>query len=236
MTCEVSKNDFDYCEYARKNETLLFRLKKPAPFDPAKKYPALVFFHGAGERGSDNEAQLLHLHDIAYLKKRDLPFFLFAPQCPLDQQWVAGDWTRGENEFREEPTAPMKLTIDWLNESSFQHNLDANRLYVLGLSMGGFAVWDIISRMPNTFSAAVPICGGGDEKKAKDIGPVPVWAFHGLADHVVNVRRSRNMVSALRENGHEVRYTEIDNAGHDVWKIALHDRRLFRWILRQSKK
>jgi len=227
--------DFDYCEYKLNIDLLLFRFKKPIDFDSSKKYPLLIFFHGAGERGSDNESQLTHIKQFLEINKSDYSFYTLAPQCPENTKWVDADWTLEKSVFADEPTLPMKLTINLITKLCKSYNIDTNRIYVVGISMGGFAVWDIISRMSYKFAAAVPICGGGDEQKAKDIGNIPIWAFHGAKDKLVKVSRSRNMVYALKENGIEIKYSEIKDVGHNVWENAFNNAELYKWIFEQNK-
>src|SRR5207244_7702516 len=117
-----------------------------------------------------------------------------------------------------------------------EFSIDPKRLYITGLSMGGYGTWDLISRHPELFAAAAPICGGGDEDQAEKIAKLPIWIFHGAKDQAVPVERSRNMVTALKKAGGEPKYTEYPDVGHDSWVRAYKDPELFAWLFAQKKK
>jgi predicted peptidase len=128
----------------------------------------------------------------------------------------------------------MAMVIDLMEKIKADFPVDPRRIYVTGLSMGGYGTWDLISRMPDYFAAAVPICGGGDEKQAYKLVDIPVWAFHSADDRTVPVERSRKMVHAIKEaGGKKIRYTEYEDAGHGSWKPAYADPKLLRWMFRQ---
>ena len=114
----------------------------------------------------------------------------------------------------------MRLVIELLKQARNEYTIDSRRIYVTGLSMGGFGTFDLIERHPELFAAAVPICGGGDESAAEKIAKIPLWVFHGAKDKVVPVNRSRKMVEAVKKAGADPRYTEYPNGGHDSWKIG----------------
>jgi predicted peptidase len=114
-------------------------------------------------------------------------------------------------------------------------SIDPKRIYITGLSMGGYGTWDLIGRRPDLFAAAVPVCGGGDEGIAHTIKDIPVWAFHGAKDTAVKVSRTRNMIAALEKVGAKPRYTEYPDVAHDSWSLAYEDPELFRWLFAQAK-
>ena len=200
-----------------------YRLLKPIHYDEQKEYPLVIFFHGAGERGSDNVTPLGHIANL-FLNgpnRRKYPCFVLVPQCPLDIRWVDTDWTLDAHEIPEKPSLPMRLAQELLSQTIDSLNINNGKIYVTGLSMGGFAVWDIIARSPNLFAAAVPICGGGDVNTTDVIKHIPIWAFHGKQDRVVKPTRSRNMIMALRQNGAKPKYTEYPNVAHGKLETCL---------------
>jgi predicted peptidase len=218
-------------------EKLLYRLLKPKDYDPRGKYPLVVFLHGAGERGSDNTAQLVHgMADFASDKiMESYPAFVIAPQCPEGKQWVEVPWTLDEHRMPKEPSEPLRQTLELVAAMQKEFSIDPDRLYITGLSMGGFGVWDAIQRRPALFAAAAPVCSGGDATLAKQIKDVPVWAFHGDEDGVVKVRRSRDMVAAIRAAGGSPKYTEYKGAGHDSWTATYKDPELYKWLFAQKR-
>ena len=157
------------------------------------------------------------------------------PQCPLDTRWVDTDWTLDAHEIPKEPSQTLQLAHDLLLQTLDKFQIDSSRIYVTGLSMGGFAVWDIIARYPDLFAAAIPICGGGDVNTVETIKNIPIWAFHGKQDRVVKPQRSRNMIMSLRQSGAKPKYTEYPNVAHGSWKPAYEEPNLLEWLFAQKK-
>lgn len=217
-------------------DTLLFRLRIPELYDTSEAYPMLIFFHGAGERGRDNEKQMNYIGE--FIDRDSLSgksSFVFVPQCPDNEMWTDDEWSDSKSDFNEKPEKVMSLTIKAMKQLLEQYSVDQNRIYVMGLSMGGFATWDIITRFPGKFAAAVPICGGGDVKYASRFSSTAVWAFHGTKDKLVKVSRSREMIEALKEINKNVKYTEYSNVGHNSWVNAMNEKDLIPWIYSQRK-
>ena len=216
---------------------LLYRLYKPASYDEKQKYPLVLFLHGAGERGDDNQAQVKNGVRFFLQNQAKFPCFLVAPQCPGKFQWVDTPWGNLKHTIPAQPTEPMQSTIELLPALQKEFAaIDPKRHYVTGLSMGGFGTWDLVSRFPKKFAAAVPICGGADEAQAPAIAKVPVWVFHGGADEVVKTVRSRNIVAALKAAGGSPKYTEYPGVGHNSWDKAYATKELYPWLLEQKKK
>ena len=217
---------------------LPYRLMKPADYNPQTKYPLVIFFHGAGERGDDNTAQLVHgMADFAKDENRSkYPCFVVAPQCPRDRRWVEVDWSADSHKQPEKPSEPMQLTLDLLPALQKEFSIDSRRIYVTGLSMGGYGTWDIIQRHPKMFAAAAPICGGGDETQADKLVGVPIWAFHGDQDTAVKPARTRNMIAAIKQAGGKPLYTEYAGVGHFSWGPAYSDPKLMEWMFAQRLK
>lgn len=220
------------------NKALNYRLLKPKAYEAGKKYPMVIFLHGAGERGNDNAKQLVHgMKDYASdALMEKYPCFVMAPQCPEGKLWVDVNWSSLKHDMPSQPAEPMRLTIEALGALQKEFSIDATRLYVTGLSMGGYGTWDALQRYPDRFAAAVPICGGGDVKQAKKIAQIPIWAFHGDKDTAVPVERTRTMIAALKEAGGMPKYTEYPDVGHDSWTATYKDPALHEWMFAQRLK
>jgi predicted peptidase len=218
---------------------LLYRLWIPRGYDAKKKYPLILFLHGAGERGDDNQKQLAHpdvLHWVREKYAKEHPSFLVAPQCPAGAKWVDVNWWQvPHHQTPPQPAEPMRLTMELLDALQKEFSIDPDRIYVTGLSMGGYGTFDLLVRRPNYFAAAVPLCGGADDSRAKDFAHVPIWIFHGAQDKAVPVVRSRSVVEALRKAGGQPRYTEYPDEGHAIWKRVYADPELARWLFSQVR-
>jgi len=200
---------------------LSYRLLKPEEYDGKKSYPLLVFLHGAGERGTDNTAQMRH--GVAEFAKeanrKKYPCFLIAPQCPAKRGW--GEYSK---------------TVASLVESLCKEfSIDKKRIYLTGLSMGGYGTWTLLAQRPDLFAAGIPICGGGNEKQAETLAKIPIWAFHGDKDTLVRPERSRTMIEAIKKAGGKPRYTEYPGVGHDSWTQTYRDPKVIAWLFEQTK-
>lgn len=228
------KDDF----VPRVHGKLPYRLLQPQNYDTSQKYPLVIFFHGAGERGTDNKKQLVHGTSL-FLKpevREKFPCFVFAPQCPENEQWVDMPWGGDSGTQPEKASAAMTTALEALAELVSQFSIDTNRLYVTGLSMGGYGTWDCITRFPGRFAAAAPVCGGGDEKTVTAaVAKTPVWAFHSEDDSVVKVIRTRKMVEAMRQAGGSPKYYEYVGLGHFSWGKAYGEPELLPWLFAQVR-
>jgi predicted peptidase len=218
-------------------EKLLYQMMTPENPAPATKYPLVIFLHGAGERGSDNDVQLVHgVKDFAKPESRkSYPCFLIAPQCPNDKKWAEVDWSATSHKRPEKPSDPATLLLKLIDSLPTQLLIDTNRIYITGLSMGGYGTWDLIARKPDLFAAAVPVCGGGDEKDASIIAKIPIWAFHGSKDTVVKPQRSTNMIEAIKKAGGNPKVTLYPEVGHNSWVNAYSDPEMLKWLFNQKK-
>ena len=215
-----------------------YRHRAPDKVESNKKYPILVMLHGAGGRSKDNKKQLLDADAIDALAKHGVSStfesYIFAGQVPPGQQWVDVKWNTLEHKMPEISDS-MRMLFESLDVFIKKNQVDTSRIYVLGLSMGGYGTWDAIQRRPDFFAAAVPICGGGDKSMAKDIAQVPVWVFHGEKDPVIDVSRSRDMVNSMKAAGGNPKYTEVKGRGHnshvDVWNNS----EVWKWLYHQKK-
>ena len=202
------------------NTVLPYRLVLPENYDDAKSYPMLVFLHGAGERGNDNELQLFHC--VQYLADTLPECIIVAPQCPANNQWVDTPWTKGAYSIDKVPESnELKAVVELLDTLQEEFNVDADRIYASGLSMGGFGAWDLMMRHNDYFAAGILVCGGGDLSQAEALKDTPLFVFHGDADPTVPVSGSRDVVQAIRDAGGElVQYVEYAGQGHGIWNTA----------------
>jgi predicted peptidase len=217
--------------------TLPYRLLKPDNYDPKTKYPLVLFLHGAGECGTDNKAQLKNsVNEFAKAEfRKKYPCFFIAPQCPsMKLGW--SDFRSKTGGLSKVQSEPGRLAVELVESIQKEYSIDPNRLYITGLSMGGYGTWDIIARHPDMFAAAVPICGGGDPSTAEKIAKLPIWVFHGAKDPVVPAARSREMVEAIKKAGGEAKYTEYPNVQHNSWVNAYKDADMMKWLFEQKKK
>jgi predicted peptidase len=217
---------------------LPYRILKPVDYDANKKYPLVIFLHGAGERGTDNLVQLKHgMADFANDENRKkYPAFVIAPQCPAERKWVEVNWSDPKHDMPSEPSVPMKQTFEVIEGLKKEFSLDDKRFYMTGLSMGGFGTWDALQRKPDYFAAGIPICGGGDVKQAGKLKSIPLWCFHGDQDNAVKVARSREMIAAIKEAGGMPKYTEYPNVGHDSWSATYRNPEVHAWLFEQVRK
>ena len=220
-------------------ETLAYRLAAPQFPEAGKKYPLILFLHGSGECGTDNQKQLnVGLPTlVSTLLKRPAPepVIIAAPQCSPTNVFVKGLAFNESYAMSAEPAPSLAMAQELVRHLVAERQADPDRLYITGLSLGGFGTWDAIQREPGFFAAAVPVCGGGDTRRARTLKALPIWVFHGDADKNVPVDCSRRMVRALRESGSRaVRYTEYPGVAHNAWDSAYADKEMIEWLLRQS--
>ncbi len=214
-----------------------YRLYLPDSIGEQDSLPIVLFLHGAGERGSDNELQLLH--GVKYFMNDDFlrqnRFIFIAPQCPTDARWVEVDWSLAYHKMPR-ISMPLQAAFSLIDSLISVWPVDTNRIYVTGLSMGGFGTWDAISRRPEFFAAAMPVCGGGDESQACLLTGIPIKAFHGKLDHLVIPARTINMVNAVNLCGGKAESILFSNLGHLCWEKVYSDRENLLWLFQQRKQ
>jgi len=215
-----------------------YRWSAPETIEPGKTYPLILFMHGAGERGTDNTAHLKHGIGpiIEGTKKAGQPVFLIAPQCPEGRFWSPVNEQKTHLIEAGKPNALVEAVLALVEETKGKQPIDPKRFYVTGISMGGFATWDILGRIPKEIAAAVPICGGGDPSLAKKYEKVPIWAFHGEADPVVPVAATREIVKALEDAGGKPKTTYYPGVQHDSWTQTYDNPGVIKWMLDQHQK
>ena len=231
---------FDKEYYIQNGDTLPLRILLPLNYNPDTEYPVVLFLHGAGERGNDNEKQLIHgakmfLVDSIRMK---YPAIVVFPQCPENSFWANIDMKidsitkKRTLVYREngEPTKAMELLIGMTIELKQRFSLDETRLYVGGLSMGGMGTFEIARRLPDNFAAAFAICGGANVATAPKLKNTAWSVYHGLKDGVVDPQNSIDMAEALKKAGAEVRLTLYPEANHNSWDDAFKEPDFFSWL------
>lgn len=223
-------SEFDKLEYKSSADTLPYRLLKPKEVKENERYPLVIFLHGIGERGNDNVISLKYIAPV-FLKEENrskFPCFLLIPQCPATERWTYPDWY-------QEPKEPMSTVINLIDSMAALPHIDSKRIYIVGLSMGGYGTWYLLTRFASKFAAAIPICGGGDPHQVANFSHVPIWAFHGSRDETVDPEQTRSMIKALKKIGAKPLYTEYKKAGHDSWTPAFNEPELLPWLFSQRQ-
>ena len=230
---------FGYGKYTNgKGDTLNYRQLYP-DYDTLRKYPLVIFLHGSGERGNDNEAQLKWgvMNFATDQNMIKYPAIVIAPQCPAKMSWANFSNKKNSREklLQPAPSKAMELLMGLVHEIIKKLPVDTNRIYITGLSMGGHGTYDAIERYPNLFAAAVPVCGAGDVSKAPLIAHIPIWIFAGAEDAAVNPLNSLDMVEALSKAGAHPGFTQYPEVGHFSWLGAYSDPLMMEWLFRQHK-
>jgi len=195
-----------------------YLLYLPPGYDPDRQaWPLLLFLHGSGERGNHLNRVKRHGPPRLLQQGRQFPFIVVSPQCPEGETWSVTFLDR------------------LLDEVQRRYRVDPDRIYVTGLSLGGYGTWALAEAFPGRFAAIAPVCGGGDPSRAAALKHLPVWVFHGEKDLLVPVRESEVMVDALRKADGNVRFTAYPDKGHDCWTVTYENPELYRWLLEQSR-
>ena len=196
----------------------IFKFVEYSNIKSDEKLPLIIQLHGAGERGN-GEDELIRVDKYGfsdYIKDRDYPCLFILPQCPADTFWAAR----------------VESIVKFIDQLKEEYNIDEDRVYLTGMSMGGYGTWFTAMARPDLFAAIVPVCGGGMAWNAETL-TMPIWTFHGSDDPLVSVNQTDEMVNALREIGADIKYTRIEGGEHDAWNYTFDDE-LISWLL--SKK
>ena len=239
---EKKFNAFEFKVVQADGHTLPYRFYQPQPGTVSKKLPLVIFLHGAGERGGDNRTQFQRFAPSLFWEK--YPCFVLAPECPsktsetsnAESVWVDTHFGAASHQMNAQPTWPMKLVMQLIDQTIRKYPVDKNRIYITGLSMGGYGTWEILQRQGKRFAAAIPVCGGGDPAYASKMKTVNIWVFHGSDDHTVPVKRSREMVAAIQAVGGKVQYTEYTGVDHDSWTRTYSNPEVWDWLFSQVKR
>ena len=217
-----------------------YRLFTPQEMS-GESLPLVVCMHGAGGRGSDNRTQITDTWWapnvlVSGEHQAKHPCFVLMPQCAKGKRWVDYKWDHGSYKVSAKPeTSELAAVAALVKVLAAKPEVDASRIYITGMSMGGYGTWDLLARYPDVFAAAVPICGAGDTSSVEGFKKVAVWVYHGAEDAVVPVSGSRDMVAALKAVGSRVKYTEFPRVKHNSWQLCWKDEKLVPWLFAQRK-
>jgi predicted peptidase len=224
---------------------LPYRILFPENYNKTKKYPLILFLHGAGERGNDNRSQLTHGSKffIDSANRNAYPAIVIFPQCPAEGYWSSVDLKRNTSPFTlqfdyTKPIAPpLQAAIELVQKMIATEGIDKSRVYITGLSMGGMGTFEAVYRYPDLFAAAVPICGGADVKAYdKRVSKIPFRVFHGEQDAVVDVKHSREIVKKLMVLNTTVEYIEYPEVNHNSWDNAFAEPDFLSWMFSKKRK
>lgn len=234
------KAGWNPCEYNGENGNKLFyQLHMPENLEKGTNYPLIIYMHGAGSKADDNShihsrfADFLRKYEKSEYKDRSI---LLAPGCPKNGRWVScRDWSQTTMDHTVAPTAQMQAVIEILDMIVKELPIDEKRIYIHGNSMGAHATWELLSRFPGRFAAAIPGCGAGDPKMAHKKLDTAIWIFHGNADATVPYECSVIMSDALEKAGHKNwKFTTFDGAGHGISKLIADSEGLIEWMFDKS--
>ncbi len=225
---------FEYGNFDKFGRNVPYRIHYPVNRDENGKCPAVLFLHGAGERGTDNWQQLRIGLDVA-LADPDSPLhdaLIIAPQVDLEgeEKWVYSDWTKGNYRMDEiEESVWVKSAVAILREKIEELDVDTERVYIMGISMGGFGTWYTLAKYPELFAAGFPCCGAGDPTKVDILKEIPIFTFHGEIDDVVPVCGTREMVAEIKKaGGDKIFYKEYPGVNHWSWDLAYGEKEAIR--------
>ena len=222
----MKQKECSFSEITEKRVSLKYLLFLPKEYDDRQraKWPLILFLHGMGERGDNLE--LVKKHGIPKIleERDDLPCIVISPQCPLHSMW----------------TMELDALHGLVMNAMKTYKVDKSRIYLTGLSMGGYGAWHLAEAYPRLFAAVVPICGGaqpmiGFPERIKALRNVPIWAFHGAKDNVAPLERSQELVDVLKKNDGNVRFTIYPDAGHDSWTETYDNPELYEWLFKQKR-
>lgn len=202
----------------------------PDDYSPSKAYPVVLYLHGAGVRGTDNEAQVRTAKKI-FENNRDLlsQTIIICPQ--------SNEWWNLDRKAEGDQKGTLGSVLHLLDEIKNSYSCDSNRIYVTGLSMGGYATWDLLTEYGHLFAAGIPVCGGGDDSKAYKLRQIPIRIYHSKDDPTVSFSNSQRMYNAIKNvGGEKVTFIQLDGLGHNCWDYAYSDREAFCWLLAQNKE
>ena len=232
-------------EFESAGNILPYRMLYPENYDKNKKYPLILFLHGAGERGNDNEKQLIHGARlfVTETNRKAFPAIVLIPQCPEDSYWASVKIDRSTQpykidfDYNASPQWPLVAANELVKKVANEEAVDKSRIYITGLSMGGMGTFESVYRYPELYAAALPICGGGDTNLYdKRVRKTAFWIFHGTDDSVVDVKLSRDMQTKLKSLKVENKYSEYPGVNHNSWDNAFADPAFLSWAFTHKRK
>jgi len=228
--------------YIKGTDSLNYRILFPKDFSKDKKYPVVLFLHGAGERGDDNEAQLTHGSDLFLENREDFPAIVIFPQAPKDDYWAKVEVKRDSMPFqfkfknKETTTTSLQLVMELMDAIIQEEFVNTNRIYVGGLSMGGMGTYEIVYKRPKMFAAAFAICGGANPEIAEAYpADFNIWIFHGKKDDVVFPKYSEAMARAINHYGGNAKLSLYPEDNHNSWDSAFAEPNLLPWLFSQKR-
>lgn len=243
LACTVrmsAQDTFEHMYFSAADGTRInYRMLEPPETAKGRKFPLVIFLHGLGERGTDNEKQLIHGGQMFLnpATREKYPAYVLFPQCPESAFWayrhIPASYENMKTE--EEMPAPFKAVKELIDEYISHPEIDRSRVYIMGLSMGGAATYDMVARFPDMFAAAIPICGSIDPARLEGIEGVSFRIFHGDADKTIPVECSRRAYRTLKKAGCNVEYYEFPGCGHGSWNPAFTRDDFMEWLFKQKK-
>lgn len=235
-----AQNTYEYKEFvSAEGQSINYRLLTPQNMKAGKKYPLVIFLHGLGERGDDNEAQLVHGGQMFLnpSNQEKYPAYVIFPQCPKTTFWAYQNIPSSFDQLNPEEnmTAVFRAVKEMIDHYRAMPSVDVSRVYIMGVSMGGMATYDMVTRFPEVFAAAIPICGAVNPGRIAAAKSVKFRIFHGDADKVVPVECSRRAYRELKAAGADVEYFEFAGCGHGSWNPAFNKEDFMQWLFKQKK-
>ncbi|UJH92753.1 prolyl oligopeptidase family serine peptidase [Antarcticibacterium sp. 1MA-6-2] len=234
--------DYQKAEFIQNNDTLNYRIMFPKNFSEDKKYPVVLFLHGAGERGDDNEAQLVHGGKLFVEKRDEFPAIVIFPQAPKEDYWANVEVERDSVPYQfhfkntAEPTQALSLVMGLMDSITKQKYINQDRIYIGGLSMGGMGTYEMLYRKPEMFTAAIAICGGADPEIVKEYPEdFNIWIFHGEKDDVVLPKYSKIMAREINSRGANAKLSLYPEDNHNSWDTAFAEPELLPWLFSHNK-
>ncbi|WP_131535686.1 carboxylesterase family protein [Pedobacter nototheniae] len=235
---------YDKGSFIKGKDSIYYRILFPENFDASKKYPIVFFLHGSGERGNDNEKQLVHGGKL-FLKddlRKKFPAIVVFPQCPANDFWANANFNTSASGKRKisfveggKPTKVMHALTRMVKDFLRKPYVNREQVYIGGLSMGGMGTFELLRRKRHTFAAAFSICGGDNTNNIKKYQTVPLWIFHGAKDDVVDPAFSIAISERLKTVGDEVKFSLYPKDNHNSWDSAFAEPELLPWLFSHKK-
>lgn len=239
LTAKDLEELFEARSFTADNGVVLpYRIYVPSDYEIGKT-PLLLYLHGAGERGDNNSYHISKTLPSAFSLENS-PYanaIIVAPQCPANEQWVDTPWENGNYSVEDVPeSAELAAVVELLGKIGEDYKPDADRYYVMGISMGGFGTWDIIMRHTELFAAAIPICGGADPSLAEKVKDLHIWTMHGTVDSLVPYAGTKEMSDAIKATGSEkFSFTSMEGMNHNIWELVAQDRQHGEWLFAKKR-
>lgn len=223
---------FTMKQFKSDNESINYMFWVPHNYSKSKKYPLILMLHGAGTRGTSNGENLKYFKDLIKYSQNNHPAFMVAPIVPVERVWATYGWGTKNEHMTNRPSFMMSMTNKLLNKLIHKHSINSKRIYITGVSIGGYGTWEFIQRYPEMIAAAIPVCGGGDVKFANKLITTPIWGFHGNKDDVIPSEKTAKMIKAINKAGGIARYSELSNVGHNAWDFTYNKSELMKWLFK----